>query len=128
MTDDIYNIHSAITPIAESDIRDELTRILESKEFSRTKRIGSFLKFVVEETLASRGDRLKAFTIANEVYGRDETFNQRTDTIVRVEAGRLRHRLSDYYETEGKNDPVLIELPKGGYDYATPSMEIYSAS
>lgn len=115
MTDNIYNIHSAITPIAESDIRAELTRVLESKEFSRTKRIGSFLKFVVEEMLASRGDRLKAFTIANEVYGRDETFNQRTDAIVRVEAGRLRHHLSDYYETEGKNDPVLIELPKGGY-------------
>ena len=115
MTDSIDNSHPAITPIPESDIRAELTRILESNEFSRTKRIGSFLKFVVDETLASRGGRLKAFTIANEVYGRDETFNQRTDTIVRVEAGRLRHRLSDYYETEGKNDAVLIELPKGGY-------------
>ena len=102
-------------PIAESEIRAELARILESKEFSRTKRVGSFLRFIVEETLADRGDRLKAFTIAHEVYGRDETFDSRTDTIVRVEAGRLRHRLSDYYQAEGRNDPVLIELPKGGY-------------
>jgi len=106
---------ASITPIPESDIRDELTRILKSKEFSRTKRTGSFLRFIVEETLAGRGDRLKAFTIAHEVYGRDETFDSRTDTIVRVEAGRLRQRLSDYYQDEGRNDPVNIELPKGGY-------------
>jgi hypothetical protein len=77
--------------------------------------MGSFLRFVVEEKLADRGDRLKAFSIACEVYGRDENFDPRSDTIVRVDAGRLRHRLASYYKSAGCNDPVRIDVPKGGY-------------
>jgi TolB-like protein/Tfp pilus assembly protein PilF len=77
--------------------------------------MGFFLSFVVEETLAGRGDRLKAFSIAREVYGRDETFDARSDAVVRVEAGRLRRRLAAYYERAGRSDPVRIDLPKGGY-------------
>jgi adenylate cyclase len=103
------------TSVQESDVRAALTQILESAEFARSKRVGSFLRFVVEEKLAGRGDRLKAFSIAREVYGRDETFDPRTDTIVRVDAGRLRHRLASYYETVGRGTPVQIDIPKGGY-------------
>ena len=102
-------------PPQEPDVRAALERILGSVEFARSKRVGSFLRFVVEETLADRGDRLKAFSIAREVYGRDETFDPRTDTIVRVEAGRLRRRLVKYYETMDQDDPVRIDIPKGGY-------------
>lgn len=103
------------TSVPESEVRAALARILESAEFGRAKRVGEFLRFTVEEVLAGRGDRLKAFSIAREVYGRDETFDPRTDTIVRVEAGRLRHRLTAYYESEGRHDRVLIEVPKGRY-------------
>ena len=103
------------TPVKETNARAALARVLGSKEFSRTKRVGQFFKFIVEETLAGKGDQLKEFTIANEVYGHDETFDPRTHTIVRVEAGRLRKRLTAYYEAEGRDDTVVIELPKGGY-------------
>lgn len=99
----------------ESDIRTALKSILDSAEFSRSKRAGAFLRFVVEEKLAGRGDRLKAFSIAREVYGRDATFDPRSDTIVRVEAGRLRSRLAAYYEADGRDDPIRIDVPKGGY-------------
>jgi len=102
-------------PIQDDEVRAALARILESETFSRTRRDGAFLSFVVEEALTGRGERLKAFTIAHEVYGRDENFDPRTDTIVRVEARRLRQRLDNYYEREGSTDPVLISLPKGGY-------------
>jgi len=115
VTDRKENLKPDNASVRESDVRATLARILGSKSFARTKRVGPFLSFVVEEAFAGRGSRLKAFTIAQEIYGRDETFDPRTDTIVRVEAGRLRHRLTDYYETEGRRDPVLIELPKGGY-------------
>lgn len=81
---------------SEPLVRAALESILASSEFARSKRISSFLGFVVEESLAGRGERLKAFTVAQEVYDRDETFDPRTDTIVRVEAGRLRRRLEDY--------------------------------
>jgi len=100
---------------SESDVQAALRKILGSEEFRRSRRVGDFLRFIVEEKLAGRGDRLKAFTIAREVYGRDESFDPRTDTNVRVDAGRLRSRLASYYESAGCNDPVRIDVPKGGY-------------
>jgi TolB-like protein/Tfp pilus assembly protein PilF len=100
---------------SESDVQAALAKILGSSEFKRSRRIGDFLRFVVAEELAGRGNRLKAFTIAREVYGRDQDFDPRTDTIVRVDAGRLRGRLAAYYESAGRNDPVRIDIPKGGY-------------
>ncbi len=105
-------VDKALT-IPNSTVREALNRMLAAKSLARSKRISSFLHYVVEETLEGRGDRLKAFTIAQDVYGRDETFDPRTDTIVRVEAGRLRQRLKHYDETEGRNDLVLINIPKG---------------
>jgi len=104
------------TSVPEPEVRAAVERILESAEFARAKRVGEFLRFAAEEVLAGRGDRLKAFSIAREVYGRDESFDPRSDTIVRVEAGRLRQRLAAYYESEGRHDPVRIEIPKGGYN------------
>lgn len=101
--------------VPELEVRAALQRILQSAEFARAKRVGEFLRFATEEVLAGRGDRLKAFSIAREVYGRDESFDPRSDTIVRVDAGRLRHRLAAYYASEGQRDPVRIEIPKGGY-------------
>jgi TolB-like protein len=70
---------------------------------------------VVDEALAQRSERLAAYTIGLEVCGRSEDFDPQTDPIVRVEAGRLRKRLERYYLAEGVDDPVLIEMPKGGY-------------
>jgi len=102
-------------PLQESDVRAALAQVLGSDEFKRSKRVSSFLRFVVEEKLAGRGDRLKAFSLAREVYGRDENFDPRTDTIVRVDAGRLRHRLASYYKTAGHDDPVRIDVPIGGH-------------
>ncbi len=100
---------------SESDVQAALQKILGSAEFRRSRRIGDFLRFIVEEELAGRGSRLKAFTIAREVYGRDENFDPRTDTVVRVDAGRLRNRLTSYYESTGRDDRVRIDIPKGGY-------------
>jgi adenylate cyclase len=84
------------------------------------------LRFVVEETLAGRGERLKGYTVAVEVFEKPETFDAQSDPLVRVEAGRLRRRLLEYYHGDGKSDPVRIELPRGGYApmfsyVATPS-------
>ncbi len=96
-------------------VREQLERILASAQFIATDRLRSFLRFVVEQTLAGCADRLKAYTIALEVLGRDATFDSQNDPVVRMEAGKLRRRLERYYLGAGREDPIRIEIPKGTY-------------
>ncbi len=107
--------HATDMAPSESAVRVQLGQILGSADFAQSGRINAFLSFVVEETLAGRSDRLKEYTIATTVFDRDESFDPQTNTIVRVEAGRLRRRLERYYLTDGREDPVRIDLPKGSY-------------
>ncbi|RWP41106.1 MAG: hypothetical protein EOR04_16815 [Mesorhizobium sp.] len=97
------------------DCRAELALILDSRDFDATDREHRFFRYVVEETLAGRGDRIKAYSVAVEVFGRGEFFDPKSDPIVRIEAGHLRRALERYYLTSGQIDPILITIPKGGY-------------
>ncbi len=96
-------------------VRSELESILASQTFRTTRAHASFLRYVVEETLAGRGDQIKEYSIGVEVFGRGESFDPRVNNIVRAEANRLRARLAKYYGTEGSQNRLRIELPKGGY-------------
>lgn len=96
------------------DIRTQLQRIVTSSEFPSFGRGAAFLSYIVEETLAGRANRLKGFSIALEVFRRDEHFTQE-DPVVRIEAGRLRRALERYYFVAGQTDPIRIDIPKGGY-------------
>ncbi|MEO1191817.1 MAG: adenylate cyclase [Pseudomonadota bacterium] len=93
----------------------QLERIVSSPDLRVSERGRGFLHYVVEETLAGRADRIKAYAIAIEVFGRDETFDAQNDPVVRIEAGRLRRALEYYYLAAGTDDPILIDIPKGGY-------------
>jgi serine/threonine-protein kinase len=93
----------------------QLNRILASKAFRQADRLKRFLAFIVEETIAGRGERLKEFVVGVEVFGKDDSFDPRNDPIVRVQARRLRAQLARYYHEEGHDDELVIELPKGGY-------------
>ena len=101
-------------------IREQLDRILKSGPFQQSRRRQRFLEYIVNETLAGRGERLKGYNIALAVFDRTETFDSNIDPIVRAEAARLRDRLREYYEVDGPDDPVRIELPKGT---STPQIE-----
>ena len=96
-------------------MRAQLARIIGSPEFVVPERARGFLCYVAEETLAGRADRLKGYTVALAVFERDESFDGQADPVVRIEAGRLRRALERYYLVSGQADPVLIEIPKGGY-------------
>src|SRR5215470_3889684 len=98
-----------------AQVEAELARVLGSAVFAQATRASDFLRFVVHETLAGRGDRLKGYAIAVVVFGRPEDFDAQSDPLVRVEAGRLRRRLIEYYHGEGRDDPLRIALPKTGY-------------
>ena len=97
------------------DIRAELQRILASSQFEASDRNRRFLGYVIEETLAGRAGRIKAYNIATEVFGRDVNFDPQLDPVVRMEARRLRRSLDRFYLTEGKGSPIRIAMPKGGY-------------
>jgi len=96
-------------------VRSELEKILASPEFRRNERLSRFLRFVVEQRLAGKAAVLKESLVGIEVFGRNAGFDPRHDSVVRTEAAKLRTRLSKYYAGEGVADPVVIELPKGGY-------------
>jgi serine/threonine-protein kinase len=99
----------------EAKTAAELSRIFAGKAFRQADRLKRFLTFIVEETVAGRGERLKEFVVGVEVFGKDDSFDPRNDPIVRVQARRLRAQLARYYREEGQDDELLIELPKGGY-------------
>jgi Tol biopolymer transport system component len=104
------------TPAVSSDsILPHLQRVLASTLFQSAGRSRALLKFIIEEYVGGRIDRLKEYTIGAEALGRGDSFDPRTDPIVRAEASRLRGRLERYYATEGQADPVVIVLSKGSY-------------
>jgi len=99
----------------DARIRAALERVVTSAVLSNSPHLVAFLRFVVEEALAGRGERLKAYTIATAALGRDADFDPQSDPIVRVEATRLRATLARYYEGPGRDDPVIIEIARGSY-------------
>src|SRR5258706_15149612 len=111
-------LQSSATEVGkDSDVRvaAQLGKILASKTFRQADRLKRFLCFIVEETVAGRGESLKEFVVGVEVFGKDNAFDPRNDPIVRVQARRLRAQLTRYYHEEGQDDELVIELPKGGY-------------
>src|SRR5690242_2056478 len=104
-----------VSSIPESEVRAELDRILASRGFATAGRISKLLRYVVEKTLAGETDQLKEYAVGIEVFDRDDKYDPRLDSIVRVEAGRLRSKLDEYYNGEGASSEIRIALPRGGY-------------
>jgi serine/threonine-protein kinase len=101
--------------ISAESIRAALEKILASPGFANADRISRFLRYTVEETLNGQTDKLKESLVGIDVFGRKPTYDPRVDAVVRTEAVKLRGRLREYYESEGREDEVVIDLPKGGY-------------
>src|SRR6185312_11792453 len=101
--------------LPENLVHQQVARILSSRHFNKSKRLELFLKFIVTTTLKGETESLKEWVIGTEVYNRGTDFDPRLDPIVRTEIRRLRRKLKEYYETEGQQDPVVIEVPKGSY-------------
>jgi Tol biopolymer transport system component len=95
--------------------RRQLEKVLASPGLVRNERMSRFLRFLAERHLEGSDSQLKESIIAIEVFGRKPDHDPSQDSIVRTEAGRLRARLAEYYVGEGKDDGIVIELPKGGY-------------
>ena len=100
---------------SKDEITHQLVRMLERPDFKASQQQMTLLKYVVNQTLAGKADRIKGYTVAVEALGRQDDFDQNIDPIVSVQANRLRRTLERYYETAGKHDPIRIDIPMGGF-------------
>jgi Tol biopolymer transport system component len=101
--------------VSADAVRAQLTRVLRSSPFSNAPSLSRLLSHIVEQTLDGHADRLKEYSLGVDVFDRGDAFDPRIDTIVRVQARRLRSKLQEYYRRDGPEDPVVIELTKGRY-------------
>jgi TolB-like protein len=108
-------IDTEAVDIPADEVRAEVDRILSSRGFATAGRLSRLLRYIVEKTLANETDQLKEYAVGVEVFERPEDYDPRLDSIVRVEAGRLRSRLDEYYIGEGGASPIRIIIPRGGY-------------
>jgi hypothetical protein len=99
----------------DSPAKTQLDRILNSKIFAGARRSQLFLRYIVAHALAHPDEPLKEYSIALDVFDRDPSYDPAVNNTVRVEAGRLRSRLTEYYAGDGHADPLLIEVPRGAY-------------
>lgn len=102
---------------------EQLDRVLHSRVFQESEILMTLLRYLVHKSIDDPNSQVKEYTIALEVFGRDGQFDPRTNSVVRVQAKNLRTKLQAYYETEGKSDRVLIEVPKGHYKVAFSYVE-----
>lgn len=105
----------ALNGIHPSEVLHHLEAILADKRFAAAERNSNFLRFVVMATLDGRASELKETVIATGVYGRPHDYDPKADSIVRVEASRLRQKLRAYYENEGRAAAIRLHLPSGRY-------------
>jgi adenylate cyclase len=101
--------------ISAAEIRSQLEKISTGPELENSPRLVELLNYIGEEFLAGRADRIKGFTIGQAIYVTDVNVEPESNSIVRVEMGRLRRRLAEYYLSSGRADPVVVEIPKGSY-------------
>jgi len=89
--------------------------MIASQPFAAAPRLRRFLRYVVDRVLAGEGGELKEYTIGVDVFERSPDYDPRIDSIVRVEAGRLRAKVDEYYNGEGARDRVIVRIPRGSY-------------
>jgi hypothetical protein len=115
-----YVGHNGVTL---DEAQAELERVVGSADFPASPRNREFLRFVVEQHFAGHGTPVPTYKIARQVMGRGENFNSVLDPIVRIEAGKLRRDLETYYLKSGRDNPLRISVPRGGYNPAFERVE-----
>src|SRR5215470_15150449 len=104
-----------VTSISWEEERAELQAVLGSPAFARSPALSHLLSYLCEKTFAGETDQIKEYSIAVDVFGRPDSFDQDIDSIVRVQANRLRKRLAEYYNGEGASHRMRITVPVGQY-------------
>jgi hypothetical protein len=101
--------------LADTSVVEQVERVIQSDTFRAAGVLRRLLRYLADKAFAGEADQLKEYTIGVDAFGKPPSYDPRQDAIVRLQIGRLRQKLSEYYRTEGKDDVVVLELPKGRF-------------
>src|SRR6201985_737092 len=93
----------------------QVQRIIQSKAFRTSEVHRNLLQYLAEKSLSGTADSLKEYTVGLDVFGKPSSYDPRQESVVRMHVGRLRQKLAEYYRTDGAEDPVIVDLPKGAF-------------
>ena len=96
-------------------IQQQIQRIVQSEQFRSSEVLRRLLTFLSEKAIAGEADNLKEYVVAIDGLGKSSIYDPQHNSAVRIQMGRLRQRLAEYYRTEGKTDPMIVDLPKGRF-------------
>jgi hypothetical protein len=102
-------------PTMSEPIQQQIDRIVHSEQFRSSEVLRRLLTFLSEKAIAGEADNLKEYVVAIDGLGKSSTYDPQHNSAVRIQMGRLRQRLGEYYRSEGKNDPMIVDLPKGRF-------------
>jgi hypothetical protein len=105
----------AVDAISPPDARTQVARILQSKLFRTSEVLCHLFTYLADKSLDGTGDDLKEYTIGLDALGKPASFDPRQESVVRMHTARMRQKLSEFYRTEGADDPVIVDMPKGGF-------------
>ena len=103
-------------------VRAQIDRLIQSKAFETSEVHRRLLQYLAEKSITGEAERLKEYTIGLEAFAKPPSYDPKHDSIVRLQVGRLRQKLANYYHTEAADDAVLVSLPKGAFKL---NFEIY---
>jgi len=103
--------------VREGPFDAQIERILNSETLRNSEALRRLLRYLADMSLSGEADQLKEYTVGIDALGKPATYDPRHDSVVRIQVGRLRQKLGEYYRSEGKDEPILIDLPKGGYRF-----------
>ena len=95
--------------------RAQAARIFQSKTFRSSDVLRHLLSYLIDASIAGTSEELKEYTVAVDALGKPSSYDPRQESAVRMQVGRLRQKLTEYYRTEGVEDPVVLDLPKGSF-------------
>src|SRR5207245_5107336 len=111
----LLNVCHKGSPHGSGQYFGQIERLVSSHTLHGSESLCRLLRYLAERSLDHPGVALKEYQIATEVFGRSSDFDPQLDSTVRVQAGRLRGKLAEYYASNGAEDTIVVELPKGAY-------------
>src|SRR4051812_24899394 len=105
-----------VPEVAGQDAKQlQVQRIVSSKAFKTSEVHRNLFNYLAEKSIAGEAHNLKEYTVGLDVFGKPPSYDPRQESVVRMHVGRLRQKLAEYYRTEGTDDAIIVDLPKGGF-------------